>query len=536
MGFFDRFKRQAIPEQKSYSAPDLLFSYYGKSPRFLEWSTELAIKEGYKHSTWVYSCINLRATTASSVPWLVEKKVGDDWELDTASSLAKLLQRPNPDMDWRTMIEYCIQHQDLSGNSFWSKVRAGNNQVAELWVLMPQAIKVVPGNVRLVDRYEYDLGSVRRNIQPEDILHFKYPDPGNMYFGMSPLLSAAQAVDIDNEAERFQKVSLENRGLSDLHFEVPPEATAEQVNRLKQIFQEQQGGARNARKALFSSAKATVLNTSAAELDFTESRRFIRDEICSAFGVPPPMVGNYEKATLSNIETARQIFWRDTLIPVLDRVAATLNQHLAAEFGAEYRIRYDLSQVDALRENLSEKVTQAQQLWAMGIPFNEINRRLEIGFEEIEGGEIGYLPSGLLPTNFMEGEQNGEPKELRSVDLRTLASVAYGEKQDNIPPQGAREEAQKGLEWRREYGRGGTEVGVARARDISNGVNLSDDTIARMVSYFARHEVDKEGEGWSPGEDGYPSNGRIAHALWGGDPGRAWAERRWAQIQEGDDE
>jgi hypothetical protein len=46
-----------------------------------------------------------------------------------------------------------------------------------------------------------------------------------------------------------------------------------------------------------------------------------------------------------------------------------------------------------------------------------------------------------------------------------------------------------------------------------------------MRSYFARHEVDKQGTGWSPGEDGYPSAGRIAWALWGGDAGRAWANR-----------
>ena len=425
MGFFDRFKKQ--PEIKSYSAPEVLFQYYGKAPRFHDWNTELAIKEGYKHSTWVYSCINLRATTASSVPWLVEKKIGDEWEKDTQSPLAKLVQRPNPDMDWRTMIEYCVQHKDLSGNCFWSKVRAGNNQVAELWVLLPQAIKVVPGQVRLVEKYEYDLGTVRRNIPPEDMLHFKYPDPSNMYFGMSPLLSASQAVDIDNEAERFQKVSLENRGLSDIHFEVPPEATAEQVARLRQIYQDQQAGPRNARKALFSSAKATVLNTSAAELDFTESRRFIRDEICSAFGVPPPMVGNYERATLANIETARQIFWRDTMIPLLDRISAVLNSQLANEFGSEYRIRYDLSQVDALAENLTEKIDQAQKLFAMGLPFNEINKRVELGFDEIEGGAVGYLSSSLLPTNYMEGE-NEQDQELRGLDARTISQLAYGDK------------------------------------------------------------------------------------------------------------
>jgi hypothetical protein len=88
-----------------------------------------------------------------------------------------------------------------------------------------------------------------------------------------------------------------------------------------------------------------------------------------------------------------------------------------------------------------------------------------------------------------------------------------------------KEEAQRGLDWRSEFGRGGTEVGIARARDIVNGRNLSDDTVTRMYSYFSRHEVDKEAEGFRPGEDGYPSNGRIAWALWGGDAGFAWSKR-----------
>lgn len=74
-------------------------------------------------------------------------------------------------------------------------------------------------------------------------------------------------------------------------------------------------------------------------------------------------------------------------------------------------------------------------------------------------------------------------------------------------------------------------MGVARARDIANGVNLSETTIARMASYFARHEVDKQGQGWRPGEPGYPSAGRIAWALWGGDPGRTWANAQMRRIR-----
>jgi len=86
-------------------------------------------------------------------------------------------------------------------------------------------------------------------------------------------------------------------------------------------------------------------------------------------------------------------------------------------------------------------------------------------------------------------------------------------------------EAELGLKWREEYGRGGTEVGVARARDISNKRNLSFDTVKRMNSYFSRHEVDKEAIGWEDGEEGFPTAGRVAWQLWGGDAGRDWAAR-----------
>lgn len=92
------------------------------------------------------------------------------------------------------------------------------------------------------------------------------------------------------------------------------------------------------------------------------------------------------------------------------------------------------------------------------------------------------------------------------------------------PTQGMIDEAKQGLEWRREFNRGGTEIGVARARDISNGRPLSLETINRSASFFARHEIDKQGEGFTSDEPGFPSAGRIAWALWGGDPGRTFVE------------
>ena len=98
-----------------------------------------------------------------------------------------------------------------------------------------------------------------------------------------------------------------------------------------------------------------------------------------------------------------------------------------------------------------------------------------------------------------------------------------GNKVVPIPPKIVQSNARRGLELRRKFKRGGTEVGVARARDLANGRNVSPRTIKRMVSYFARHAGDRTAPGWKSRTD--PSAGWIAWLLWGGDEGRSWAER-----------
>ena len=91
------------------------------------------------------------------------------------------------------------------------------------------------------------------------------------------------------------------------------------------------------------------------------------------------------------------------------------------------------------------------------------------------------------------------------------------------PTVGMAAAAARGLVLRREFGRGGTPVGIMRARDLSNGRSLPLSTVKRMYSFFARHEVDKKGSGFKPGSQGYPSSGAVAWLLWGGEPGRVWA-------------
>ena len=94
-----------------------------------------------------------------------------------------------------------------------------------------------------------------------------------------------------------------------------------------------------------------------------------------------------------------------------------------------------------------------------------------------------------------------------------------------MPTEGMREEAQRYKDWKEDGQDGGTEVAARRASQILSGNELSDDTIVEMSAWFARHGVDKKAEGFSPGEEGYPSPGRVAWAAWGGDAGKSWSDR-----------
>lgn len=104
-----------------------------------------------------------------------------------------------------------------------------------------------------------------------------------------------------------------------------------------------------------------------------------------------------------------------------------------------------------------------------------------------------------------------------------------------MPTAGMREEAERYRAWKADGEQGGTDVAATRASQILSGDELSPDTVITMAAWFARHEVDKQGQGFSQGEDGYPSPGRVAWAAWGGDPGQSWSDRKAAQIKAAED-
>ena len=405
-----------------------------KKPVWTKWTTEKAVDAGFKASLWVYASINKKAKAAASVPWYVYQRDGNgDYQQIPNHPLQQLMDKPNPFTSRNNLVERMIMQLDLAGNSIFHIVKV-NDVPVQLWNIHPDYIAPVPDDIEFISRYDYRDAKTGRisAVPPEDVLHVMYVDPSDPYWGIAPLQVAARTVDTDTEALNWNKVALQNRAVTDGIFSVPQPLTSNQYEELRKQIRQQHQGSKNARTPwlLGGGASWQQMSLSPADMDFIAGRQMTREEICAAFQVPPPLVGILDKANYSNMKEARRVFWLDTIIPLLDDLKESFNRALTPYFGDDIVLDYDTSGVDALAENMNEKIEAANKLFTMGVPFNQINQRLELGIDEIEGGDIGYLPASLMPANMAAALAAGQiEREQPADDATNLATDAQGDEE-----------------------------------------------------------------------------------------------------------
>lgn len=379
----------------------LVPAWQNKIPQWSQWSTRKAIQEGFKSSVWVYICIERLMKSAASVPWVAYVRTGrDKWEPEPDHPLSQLMKQPNPFMSGAQFIEAITSQLYLAGNALIHHITLRGTPV-ELWPVWElDKIQVVPSRENFIDRYDYRRDGEPIPLYPEELTHLMFLDPGNPFWGMAPLQAAARVVDTDVEAVRWNKLVLQNRAVTDGVFSFPNVLSQEDFETARVQLREQYSGADNARApwALGGGAEYHQMSMTPAELDYLESRKFTVEEICAVFGVPLPMVGVYRDATLANIETARRIFWADTVVPFLDGVKDPLNRSITPRFGrrGDLELRYDTSKIEALQEDLTKKIEQLDKLTNRGVPLNVAVQRLGLGIDKVEGGDVGLVPSTMI--------------------------------------------------------------------------------------------------------------------------------------------
>lgn len=153
-------------------------------------------------------------------------------------------------------------------------------------------------------------------------------------------------------------------------------------------------------------------------------------------------------------------------------------------------------------------------------------------YYDVELREVSVVSQPAYPTSYLQALN-------KSVNWDTLKPTPVFKAEDSFTPTSAmKSAARRALNWKEEGKAGGTRIGLTRANQIVNGTALSLSTVKRMYSFFSRHEVDKKATGFSQGEEGYPSPGRVAWDLWGGDAGFTWSRtivERAKKSEDGED-
>ncbi len=408
---------------------------------------------------------------------------------------------------WRVTMSEIMTILCIGGNAYGYKLRNASGAVIGIRWYSDKHFAPVNDGWGDVDYYHYYNGAVTYSVPKEDVVHivgFWY-DPEKPLGGGSPVELAAQSIEGYNEASATVFNIHKNDAMPKTIVVYDEELTPEQVSLAERSFKRKYGGDRRGSVGIMWGVKDVKrLALDWNELGLSDTFGQYETRICGAYKVHPIIAGTHmglSQSTYSNFEQASKDYTNMVRVPFWNMLADQINAQLAIpDYGVE--IGFDLSTVQALAgDAIATEAVSTQDA--------DVN-----GDNSSDGGAV--------------------PVEARGFRIPSVETKQY-EGIDFLPPKGVRDEAAKGLEWRREYNRGGTAVGVARARDLSNGRAISPDTARRMNSYFARHEVDKQGEGWSPGQEGFPSAGRIAWALWGGDAGQRWSAKLVEQMNAEDD-
>ena len=392
----------------------LITAYLLGQPVWTEANFENLAKEGFNKNVWVYRCVMEIAKAGSNIPFILYRRdsKGDLQEVKQ-HQLLDLLWRPNPFMSKQEFMENIIAFTQLAGNSYFYHNGPKNQPPRELWVMRSDRVKIIPDKDNFIKGYQYEVNGNKAIFDSHEVSHIRLFNALDDFYGLSPIQVGARAIDADNFANSWNASLLQNNARPSGAMVTEGTLGDAEYKRLKKAIEEKYSGHKNAGKPMLLEGGLDwkEMSLSPQEMDFVNSKSMTRLEICSAFGVPPEIVGDHEHATYSNYQEARKGFYQDTVIPVMTKIIDVLNNDLVPKFGENLFLDIDKDKIDALQEDRDKVFNRTINAVRAGIL--EVNEAREaMGYEAKEGGNVRYVPVGVIP----EGEDAPDLTELLGIN------------------------------------------------------------------------------------------------------------------------
>ncbi|OZF40757.1 phage portal protein [Rhodococcus sp. 14-2496-1d] len=355
----------------------------------------------------------------------------------TDHPISKMIGRPNARTTRYRMFDALVHDLGIYDNAFWLKM-AGNGLIRiPPWMIEPK------GDSWLwPEKFIVSGSRGKKEYDAEQVIHFHgYSPDGTM--GTSPLESLRRTLAEEWEAGRMREQTLRN-GARMSGYLKRPASTKQWSDPAREQFRtswksQYSGGGPEAggTPILEDGMDFTPVSQTAEQLQYIDARKLTREEVASAYYIPPPMIGILDHATFSNITEQHKMLYQDTLGPWLTMITEEFALQLLPDLGDTSDVYLEFNLKEKLKGTFVEEA-QANSS-ASGRPWmttNEIRARQNL--PEIEGGDDIVTPLNVLvggqasPRDSAPVDSEPKRRRVRTVKSKDRASSTYEDKATEV--------------------------------------------------------------------------------------------------------
>lgn len=357
----------------------------------------------YKSQPWVATVIEKVAASTARLGMQVWDNSPDNGKvLDLKSPYAKLVANPCPIMPRFSFWRWVTSTYELYGEAFLLKGRDDNGRVIGLYPMHPTRTAVKrddEGN----ETFVFQVGVASAGIltaSAEDVIPLRRYNPDTMERGLSRLESLRSTL-MNEEGARMAAASWwRNMGRPSVMLQTENKLGDDGRRRLKASWDAAHGGADKAggTVVLEDGLKAQVVQLSAEELQYIESRKLNREEVCAAYDIPPPVVHILDNATFSNITEQMRSMYRDTMAPRLEDLESIVDFHLRPEFDTTGKLGATFALDAVLRGDFETRAAAIAPLVQSGVyQPNEARPMFDLPLSDDPNADKLYMNSAFQP-------------------------------------------------------------------------------------------------------------------------------------------
>lgn len=387
----------------------------------------IRIQDPYLDNAWVYSAIQVMAQNMAQAPF---KLYNGEQEIEDKGQymwLWRLFNNVSPYYNRFALIESIPIWLSLRGECFWRLIRndISGRKPTRIRILEPDYMREIVKDGGIVQWVYEPASQTKELIDAEDIIQFKYYNPYNRFRGLSPLTASLLGLNIDYSAAAFNYYFFNNQATPSVVLTTPSESiTPEEISEVERRWNKKRRGLKKTglMAVLSHGAKIEQLTLAQKDIEYINQRKWAREEVFSVLMVPPALCQVLEFASIkSNIKEQKLQLFENNLIPKMRLVEDVLRTDF---FGREGLVgitgAFDLNEISALKEDINEKIKSAKLLWNMGFTANEINKRLNLGFEDKPWRDKWWTGINMMPVgdDGTQALQQQAPPPKKSIDAQ----------------------------------------------------------------------------------------------------------------------